>query len=97
MIANDVRPDWYDTAACRGKTELFFPNGHYERAHARIQRENQARAICTTCPALIACRRWAREHREIGVWGAETDEQRIAAGYPSGAVGGDVVRRARTG
>lgn len=94
-MRND-RPDWYDAAACKDQTELFFPPATYEKHDTRVRRETRARKICDTCPALIACRRWAREHREIGVWGGETDEQRIRAGYML-AVGGDVVRRARTG
>lgn len=96
-MRSNQRPAWFDTAACKGQTELFFPPATYEKHDKRLRREAQACAICETCPVLIACRGWAREHREIGVWGAETDEQRIRAGYPSGAVGGDVVRRARTG
>jgi len=28
-----------------------------------------------------ACREWAREHREYGFWGGESEEQRAAAGF----------------
>ncbi|WP_069883483.1 LuxR C-terminal-related transcriptional regulator [Streptomyces luteocolor] len=39
--------------------------------------------LCLDCPLMIACRDWAREHRQPGVWGGETDEERTAAGYAS--------------
>lgn len=71
---------WTGKAACRGQTELFFaPAG--ERPEARAVREDEARAICVQCPALHPCRDWAREHREYGFWGAESEEERAAAGF----------------
>ena len=48
---------------CRGQAQLFFaPAG--ERPEARRSREAVARAYCPACPAELACREWAREHRE---------------------------------
>jgi WhiB family redox-sensing transcriptional regulator len=71
---------WTDDAACTGQTDLFFaPAG--ERPEARVTRENRARAICSTCPVLLECRDWARENREYGFWGGESEEERAAAGY----------------
>ena len=71
---------WTDDAACAGQTDLFFaPAG--ERPEARVVREGRARAICGACPALYACRDWARENREYGFWGGESEEERAAAGY----------------
>jgi WhiB family transcriptional regulator, redox-sensing transcriptional regulator len=71
---------WAMHAACPGRSELFFaPAG--ERPEARVVREQRARAICLTCVVLEPCRDWAREHREYGFWGAESEEQRAAAGY----------------
>jgi WhiB family transcriptional regulator, redox-sensing transcriptional regulator len=82
---------WTAEAACQGRTELFFaPAG--ERPEARIVRERQARAICLTCPALEACRAWAREQREYGFWGGESEEDRAAAGYRVDMPGGRVAR-----
>ncbi len=43
--------------------------------------EARARAICRTCDVLEPCRRWARENREYGFWGGESEEERAAAGY----------------
>jgi WhiB family redox-sensing transcriptional regulator len=71
---------WTADAACAGETHLFFaPAG--ERPEARVSREAQARAICGGCAALDPCRRWARENREYGFWGGESEEERAAAGF----------------
>src|SRR3954467_6688769 len=71
---------WTDEAGCSGRTELFFaPAG--ERPEARAVREGKARAVCAECPVLLACRDWAREHREYGFWGGESEEERAAAGF----------------
>jgi WhiB family transcriptional regulator, redox-sensing transcriptional regulator len=71
---------WTADAACVGQTDLFFaPAG--ERPETRTMREARARAICRTCPVLLPCRDWARENREYGFWGGESEENRAAAGY----------------
>jgi len=71
---------WTADAACSGQTELFFaPAG--ERPETRLLREARARAICGSCVALDPCRRWARENREYGFWGGESEEDRAAAGF----------------
>ena len=71
---------WTVDAACEGRTELFFaPAG--ERPEARVWRENKARAVCMECPVLQPCSDWAREQREYGFWGGESEEERAAAGF----------------
>jgi len=71
---------WTAEAACSGQTDLFFaPAG--ERPEARAMRESKARAVCMGCAALATCRDWAREHREYGFWGGESEEERAAAGF----------------
>jgi WhiB family redox-sensing transcriptional regulator len=71
---------WTSNAACRGQNELFFaPAG--ERPETRLVREAKARAVCATCTVLTPCREWARENREYGFWGGESEEERAAAGY----------------
>lgn len=71
---------WTADAACVGRTELFFaPAG--ERPEARAVREAKARSVCETCVVLEQCRDWAREHREYGFWGGESEEERAAAGF----------------
>jgi WhiB family redox-sensing transcriptional regulator len=72
--------EWTADAACSGETSLFFaPPG--ERPEARAVREERARAICAQCPVLAECRQWARQHREYGFWGGESEEERAAAGF----------------
>jgi Transcription factor WhiB len=62
-----------------GRTELFFPT-YNERPTTRARREQRARQLCARCPAQDACRAFARLHGEYGVWGGETDEERVLAG-----------------
>ena len=86
--------EWTADSACSGRTELFFaPAG--ERPEARVVREAEARAICRECPVLLECRDWAREHREYGFWGGESEEERAAAGYRVDMPVGRVARYPR--
>jgi len=72
---------WVADGACRGRGDLFFgPPG--ERSELRTAREAGARLVCSVCPVLEPCRRWAREQREYGFWGGESEEERVAAGFP---------------
>ncbi|MGW7001332.1 WhiB family transcriptional regulator [Streptomyces sp. NPDC054933] len=68
---------------CTNDPELFHPNddGRTERGNRPIKRATDAIELCLDCPLMLACRDWAREHREYGIWGAETDEERTAAGH----------------
>ena len=85
---------WTEQAECRGESRLFFaPAG--ERPEARATREAQARAVCGACPALLDCRDWAREHREYGFWGGESEEDRAAAGFRVDMPVGRVARDPR--
>ena len=71
---------WTSDAACGNQTDLFFaPAG--ERPETRVVREARARAICRVCPVVEPCRSWARDQREYGFWGGESEEERAAAGY----------------
>ncbi len=78
-------------AACRGRTDLFFAP-HAERSDLRERRESAARILCGVCPILNVCRAWAREHREYGFWGGESEAERAAAGYPVALPTGHVAR-----
>lgn len=71
---------WAKWAACRGRTELFFPP-YAERPQARVRREQRAKLLCQTCPARMACLDWGRRHHEYGIWGGENEEERVLAGY----------------
>jgi WhiB family redox-sensing transcriptional regulator len=86
---------WMDDAAGTGRPRLFFPPPA-ERPEARARREARARTVCEACPALLACRAFARRHREYGFWGGESEQQRADAGYPAPAViGARTLRRRR--
>jgi WhiB family redox-sensing transcriptional regulator len=85
---------WTSEAACKGQTRLFFaPAG--ERPEARAVREAQARKVCRSCEALVECRDWARENREYGFWGGESEEERAAAGFRVDMPVGRVARYPR--
>lgn len=71
---------WFDDAVCKDQTELFFPL-YNERPKARHKREAKALTICNQCPVIKQCRQYARDNLEYGIWGGETEEQRIALGY----------------
>lgn len=78
-------------APCKGEGHLFFaPPG--ERPEARHFRELLAGRICTSCDHMVECRRFAREHREYGYWGGESEESRAAAGFAPEMPIGTVAR-----
>ncbi|MCU1594617.1 MAG: transcription factor WhiB [Frankiales bacterium] len=70
--------DWQFHGACRTKdTELFFhPEG--ERGPSRSGREAAAKAVCASCPVVLACREHALAVREpYGVWGGLSEQDRL--------------------
>jgi len=71
---------WMNRAACRGLTDIFFAP-LAERPQSRHRREEAARRVCEGCAVMQTCRDFAREHREYGVWGGESEEERHAAGF----------------
>jgi WhiB family redox-sensing transcriptional regulator len=80
VIASLPDEQWRARAACHGQSALFFsPAG--ERYEHRTVREAAARLVCERCPVLEPCREQARERREYGFWGGESEEDRAAAGY----------------
>ncbi len=74
------QPAWYDEASCRGKSRLFYPPPS-ENSTQRAAREARAAIVCATCVARVECRTWAREQREFGFWGGESEAARTAAGF----------------
>ncbi|MEC8815408.1 MAG: WhiB family transcriptional regulator, partial [Actinomycetota bacterium] len=71
---------WVDGALCAGKSDLFFAP-FAERPEARVRREARASELCAACPAMDTCREHARDHRELGFWGGESEAERATAGF----------------
>lgn len=89
-----VPGDWASMAACKGHTNLFFaPKA--ERPQARVRREARARVLCRACPVSTECQSFARDNREYGFWGGESEEERHLAGYTVAAPIGVRARTAR--
>jgi WhiB family redox-sensing transcriptional regulator len=85
---------WQAIASCNGQTDLFFA-APGERPEARARREAKARQLCLVCPVLGPCQAWARENREYGFWGGESEEERAMAGYRVDMPVGRVARYPR--
>lgn len=62
---------WRDAAACqRTSPSIFYPTeGDYAAVDA-------AKAICAGCPVREACLDDALAHRDSGVWGGTTEDER---------------------
>ena len=69
--------DWQMQGACRAlPTEMFFhPEG--ERGPRRRNREQNAKAVCASCPVIQQCRAHALAVREpYGIWGGLSEDER---------------------
>jgi len=75
-----IDTSWMADANCKGHTDLFFAPPA-ERPESRDIREKLARDLCNSCEVLNPCRGMARENREYGYWGSESEEERAAAGF----------------
>ena len=71
---------WMREGRCRGESDLFFAP-FAERPEARVRREARARDLCSLCPSREPCRQYARDNRELGFWGAESEAERATAGF----------------
>lgn len=68
--------DWFDLAACKGKTELMFPKQHKDITYIA-----EARAMCKSCPVKAPCLEYALEFPPAdmhGVWAGMTSRQLAA-------------------
>ena len=69
--------EWQQEGACRDlPSEMFFhPDG--ERGPSRRNRERAAKAVCASCPVLMACRTQALASQEAyGIWGGLSEDDR---------------------
>ena len=78
--SDEVAMAWMNNGLCRGESDLFFAP-FAERPEARVRREAQARDLCSRCPSAEPCREYARDNRELGFWGAESEAERATAGF----------------
>jgi len=70
--------EWQYEGACRDlPAEMFFhPDG--ERGPRRRNRENTAKAICASCPVMLACQAHALAVQEpYGIWGGLSEDDRL--------------------
>jgi WhiB family transcriptional regulator, redox-sensing transcriptional regulator len=73
---------WAERGRCRGEDPKQFHAPFGEDAAGRMMRENDVKTrFCADCEVAIPCRDWARQHREYGVWGGESETERAAAGF----------------
>lgn len=73
---------WAGRGHCRGADPKQFHAPFGEDAADRLVREDNVKRIyCADCEVATQCRDWAREHREYGVWGGESEAERAAAGF----------------
>ncbi|GHB65589.1 transcriptional regulator WhiB [Streptomyces viridiviolaceus] len=72
--------EWQLEAACRGMdSSVFFPPAG-ERGRARRRREDEARAVCGSCPVSEPCSRFALTSQQpYGIWGGHTETERRSA------------------
>jgi WhiB family redox-sensing transcriptional regulator len=70
------RPAWQAQAACKGMTDLFFPEPG--QGFSGEPQTAEAKQICATCPVLAECSDAAVNERH-GVWGGQTERERRRA------------------
>jgi len=71
---------WQIKAACRGPQSIvFFPPPHFERKDEKLEREQRAKAICSSCGVKADCLSYALNIREQhGIWGGLNEGERKA-------------------
>lgn len=66
-------------ANCWGMDPTMFVGPDLEASSEdREFREQEAKAVCVGCPLITECLQWALDHREWGVWGGTTRDERRA-------------------
>lgn len=77
---------WQEHGACRSVEPTWFFHPQNERGLARLRRDRQAKAVCSSCQVRLECADYAIRAREpYGVWGGltEDDRERIYRGLDS--------------
>lgn len=65
---------------CRGQSEALLPGPQRTPSAAGHGARAAAKALCAECPVEQSCRDYGRRHTEYGIWGGETEEERVLAG-----------------
>jgi WhiB family redox-sensing transcriptional regulator len=69
--------DWRHFARCRDADPNLFFAADQERGSHKTAREDEAKAICRTCPVMEWCGQWALNTRQrFGVWGGLSEDER---------------------
>ena len=70
------KKDWFEHAACKGKTSLMFPKQHKDITYIA-----EARALCRGCSVKTPCLAYALQYPTAdihGVWAGLTSRQLAA-------------------
>ena len=68
-----MRLEWQQWAACaESPVDWFFDD------HGVYRQQPRALALCGGCPVRVECLDHAVTHRETGIWGGTTDDEREA-------------------
>lgn len=72
----ETNENWRDDAACKGRTELFFP-AHRERGTRAAIRQASAKAVCASCTVRDQCVKDAMRipERAFGIWGGYPEDR----------------------
>lgn len=82
LFAVEPENDWRPEAACRGlDPELFFSSDEIVNRQERLEREAEAKAVCTRCTVRTDCLTYALDAGErYGIWGGLNAQERRALG-----------------
>lgn len=61
-----------DRYPCSAFPDLFFSTDQDDITYAK--------AVCSRCPSRLACLEAGRSRQESGIWGGETEQERIELG-----------------
>jgi WhiB family redox-sensing transcriptional regulator len=71
----DQGEEWKEQAACKGKTDLFFPKDIEGSTRANTDGYREARKICAICPVRPECAEAGKSER-AGLWGGLSENER---------------------
>ncbi len=76
--------EWSKLSSCKGKMPMFFKHSCTQKCSThpskcnRVKSVRDCKDICSKCPVLSLCRKWAiEENLEVGVAGGMTEYERL--------------------